>query len=278
MITDQQANSLFLADCLPTMHPEFYARFEKVLDENNIKVQLLPHTKDIWAVDYMPIQTSKDKFVQFKYTPDYLQFKKYEKSISDVDSICLEIGIHPVKSSIVLDGGNVIRASDKVIMTDKIFKENPNVEEKQLIRELKECFEVDTLFFVPQQPGDFTGHSDGMVRFLDDHTILINDYTDEKPAFLRAFKTAIHNTGLNVETIPYNPYGNKTNSEANGYYINYLQMDGIIMVPTFGIKEDDAAVRRFEDLFKGCKVVTVQSNEIAKHGGVLNCIAWNIQV
>ena len=40
--------------------------------------------------------------------------------------------------------------------------------------------------------------------------------------------------------------------------------------------EDDDAVKILEDTFAGKSVVTLESNEIAIMGGVLNCISWNI--
>ena len=143
-------------------------------------------------------------------------------------------------------------------------------------KELHELLQVDKLYFVPEQPGDFTGHSDGMVRFIDENTVIINDYKEEKEWFYRAFEIAIHNTGLDYIKIPYNVYGNKSNDQANGDYINYLQMENTVIVPTFGIEEDDEVVKQFEQLFAGQTIATVPSNEIANDGGILNCITWNI--
>lgn len=161
-------------------------------------------------------------------------------------------------------------------MTDRIFIDNPTYERKQLIKELHELLQIDKLYFVPEQPGDFTGHSDGMVRFIDENTVIINDYSLEKDWFKRAFEIAIHNTGLDFIKIPYNVYGNKSNNQANGDYINYLQMEGVVIVPTFNIKEDDEAINIFETIFKEQRIATIESNEIANNGGVLNCITWNI--
>src|SRR5450432_3960692 len=115
MITDSQTNKLFLAGCLPTKYPGFFKEFERVLYKCKINFELLPGTKDVWAVDYMPIQIDLNKFVRFVYNPEYLQKEEYLKTISNADSICEKIGIETIKSNIVLDGGNVIRASDKVI-------------------------------------------------------------------------------------------------------------------------------------------------------------------
>ncbi len=69
---------------------------------------------------------------------------------------------------------------------------------------------------------------------------------------------------------------NQPVAEANGDYINYLQMENTVIVPTFGIKEDDEAIKQFETLFAGQTIATIDSNEIANDGGILNCITWNI--
>ena len=277
MIPDKQTNFLYLADTLPKNYSNFFRQFEKVLNDSNINFQLLPNTKDVWAVDYMPIQIDKDSFVQFIYNPDYLRDTiKWSKTISDVDIICKQINLLPKKSNIVVDGGNVTRTTDKVIMCDKIFTENPNIKEKNLIRELQELFQVDKLIFIPTHPIDFTGHADGMVRFFDSNTVLINDYSRETMEFQLKFRLALHNAGLNYIEIPYNPYDNKKNGHANGEYINFLQMQQAIIIPTFGIKEDDVVIKQFEQLFSGQRIATVDGNDLAFDGGVLNCITWNI--
>ncbi|MGY6522219.1 MAG: agmatine deiminase family protein [Mongoliitalea sp.] len=266
-----------MADTLPKKYPDFYKRFEGALENCNIPFDFLPNTKDVWAVDYMPIQIDLKKFVRFVYNPPYLQTKKYVKTISDVDEICEAIGIDTHKTAIVIDGGNVTRWTNKIIMTDRIFKDNPSFERKQLIKELYELLQVDKIYFVPEQPGDFTGHSDGMVRFVDEHTVIINDYKQEKEEFYRAFEIAIHNTGLDYIPIPYNVYNNKSIDHVNGDYINYLQMKNTVIIPTFGMKEDDIAVKQLESIFAGLTTATVESNEIAYDGGILNCITWNIK-
>jgi len=223
MIHDRETNFLYLTDKLKKKkkYSAFLARFEKVLIENDVPYEFLLNTNDIWAVDYMPVQITTDKFVQFDYNPDYLQSKTQRKTISDVDGICKSINILPKKSKILVDGGNVIRTTNKVIMCDKVFKENPNITEKELIKQLRDTFEVDNLFFVPWDTSDFTGHADGMVRFVDSKTVLINAYLEEKPEYQRSFRMALHNAGLDWIEIPYNPYDNKSNSNAEGVYLNY---------------------------------------------------------
>ncbi|AYA36510.1 hypothetical protein D3Y59_05230 [Hymenobacter oligotrophus] len=119
-----------------------------MLTDCNINFALLPKTKDVWAVDYMPIQTELNKFARFTYNPSYLQTKKLLKTISDVDAICSHICINTIKTDIILDGGNVTHWTNKVIMTDRIFVDNPQYERKQLIKKLYELLQItnSTLF------------------------------------------------------------------------------------------------------------------------------------
>ena len=278
MIHDSETNFLYLADSLrKDKYSAFLDRFEKVLNQNNIPYKFLANTKDIWAVDYMPVQISIDKFAQFHYNPDYLQSKTQLKTISNVDKICKSIKLTPTKSKLVVDGGNVTRTTDAVVMCDKVFHENKSISEKELIKQLKDTFQIENLFFVPWDKSDIIGHADGMVRFVDSNTVLINDYSKEKPEFQRAFRMALHNAGLDWMEIPYNPYNNKPYTSAEGIYLNYLQMKQAVIIPTFKRKEDDKAVKILEQVFKGQTIATVDSNEIAKGGGILNCITWDIK-
>lgn len=277
MIPSASTNFLYLANCLPTKYPSFYKEMEKLLLEAGVQFDFLPHCKDVWAKDFMPIQVSENRFVQFVYNPDYLKSKTWLKTISNTSEICNEIGLKPILSDIVLDGGNVIQSKNKVFLCEKVFKENPHYSRKELIAELKRLFETEFIYFLPIQPRDVFGHADGMLRFLYENTVLINDYSKEKSSFQNAFFTAVHNTGLDYVEIPYNPYPNRRYDQANGVYINYLEMKKCIILPVFGLDEDEKVLRLFEKLFKNKIIKTIDCNEIGNEGGLLNCISWNIK-
>ena len=77
----------------------------------------------------------------------------------------------------MLDGGNVVRGRDMVILTEKILAANPRYERSKLLAKLESLFEVGRVVLIPPEPGDFTGHADGVVRVADNATVLINDYS-----------------------------------------------------------------------------------------------------
>lgn len=278
MIIDSETNFLYLADTLPKKFPLFYESLQSLLQIQEIEFALIPETKDIWAVDYMPIQVHNNKFIQFMYNPSYLKAKKYQKTISNVDQICKHLNYNIFKCDIILDGGNVVKWKNKIIMTDRVFIDNPQYRKKELIYKLYEIFEIDRIILIPEQPLDITGHADGMIRFLDEHNVIINDFAKEKDWFKSSLKIALHNAHLEYIEIPYNVYENKNDEDANGTYINYMQIEDSIFLPIFNLKEDEAAFKLFQKLFYNNKIVTVNCNEIAQKGGVLNCISWNIKI
>jgi agmatine deiminase len=226
----------------------------------------------------MPIQKELDKFILFKYEPDYLQNDEFILTQTDTKTVCKAIGLSTTDSNIKIDGGNVIKGNDWVILTDKIFKENASFEKNNLITELENLFEVKVII-IPQEPSDFTGHADGIVRYYNNDTVLINSYkpTDKKE-FHKRLNKELRNQGLRTIEIPYSPYDNANCDLADGLYINYLQMENLILMPTFNKKEDEKTYRQFQQLFPGHIIETIDSRDISKDGGVLNCITWNIKV
>lgn len=278
MISDDETNLLYLARCLPELYPKFYSRFKNILIDYNIPFAFLPNTKDIWARDYMPIQVGANDFVQFAYDPDYLKPKKYRLLRSNVDDVCAGLKIIRTQSKLVIDGGNVIRSTDKVIMCDKVFKENPGVVPNDLIEELEGHFMTDKIYFLPWDKNDYTGHADGMVRFVDNDTVLINEPTNENQEHEHKLRKVISNVRLNIVELPYKPPNESNDESAIGLYLNYLEMKQALIVPVFGKKEDEKAIRIFEEVFKGKTITSIDSNEIAANGGVLNCISWNISM
>lgn len=277
MITYTQTNFVYLSDKLQSKYPDFASRLITAFTDNNIQYGILPGTKDVWAVDYMPIQVSEHKFVRFTYRPDYLtSTKKWSKTISEVDTICEQIGIKTIKSEIVLDGGNISRWSDKVLMTNKVFLKNSGINEIQLIQQLLDLLEVNEIYFVPVEEGDWLGHIDSMARFINQDTVLINNMRKEEPKAFSNLITSLHNAKLNWQLFPFNPSENESDDDATGIYLNYLELSNFIILPTFGLTSDNEAFRKAKEVFPGKTIVPVRSNEPAKHNGIINCLTWNI--
>ncbi len=269
---------LYLADSLPVKYPKFYSEFQKLLIAHKIDFALLPNTNDVWARDYMPIQIGTKRFAQFIYSPDYLKSKVDQKTISDTISICKLLKIKPLKCKLKVDGGNIVHYAQKAILCDKIFKENEHLTEKQITSNLARALKISKIIFIPTSRDDIFGHSDGTVRFINSKTVLVNQYSKIDREYKTQLYKQLKEAKLKLKEIPYNPYNNPTNLSAVGVYLNYLEMKKFIFLPQFGLQEDKIALQTFKDIFKTKTIIPVNCKDIAKDGGVLNCISWNIFV
>lgn len=280
MITNDKSNLLFLADTLGEKFPAFSQVLTETLNRCDIRTRELPGTKDIWCRDYMPVQIGLKNFVQFSYPPPYLQGQKYLDTITDVNTVCSDIGIQTKKSDIILDGGNIVCSEKKATLTDRVIKDNPGKSKTQLFTELRNQLELDEIIIIPAQPRDMFGHADGMLRFIDEDTVLVNDFSGEKDYFRKGLSSALNKHKLKQVGFTYSPSSEKNADKvpsASGTYINFLHIGNQIIMPTFDIPEDEIAFMQLCDVYTNHHIETIDSSEIAKEGGVLNCIAWNVK-
>ena len=274
MTTDFQTNTVFFSDLLPKKCPILYNSIDKILSDNGIDHRLLANTKDIWCRDYMPIQQSEKHFVFYKYNPDYLQTPYYKRTITDVNSIgnidCLRQE-KVTDLDLVLDGGNIVKCNDKIIMTKKVFAENKDKKQKDIIRMLEEAFQCD-IIFLPWDKEEIFGHSDGIVHFVGNNQVLMTNYAEFDPDMARRFLNILK---PHVEVIPLT-FNEKQRHERSWAYINYLQLENLVLVPQLGIPEDEQALEQIKKVLPKCKVYGVPALEAVRKGGALNCISWNV--
>lgn len=240
------------------------------LSDCNEKFTLFDGARDIWAMDYMPVKTKSGKYVSFRYEPSYLaknpqlrtNFKTDIAPSFKVDNL--------VYSDINLDGGNVVfsPSKEKVIISDRVFSENHDISEAELTAKLEKLLEASVLI-IPSLKSDMTGHADGMVRFVDENTVVTNAPLSPY-GFETKVKKYLQNYGFSVIDFPY--FYSKSDS-AVGCYLNFLETEQAIFLPVFGVDMDSEAVETAKNIFNKT-IIPVNINEIAKDGGVLNCISW----
>ncbi len=282
MITDAQTNFVYFSALLKSK-PEFKSfstQLISILDRHKISYGFLPETNDIWCRDYMPAQVTENKFIEYRYDPDYLQEIKYRKRKTYPDIVCDTIQIKTIKSDIILDGGNIIKSNNKLILTDKIIPENSSKYRKvELIEKIKFLFEVDAIILVPWNAKEIFGHADGMIRFVDENHVLVDGYYSQDQSGLgdKLYKVLKTNKLTPIELI----FNIPIQSKNNWGYLNYLQLKDLILFPQFGITEDDQALAQIKEAFPEYaakeQIETIDCSSIIKDGGVLNCISWNIK-
>ena len=276
MLPDSLTNTVFLSEWLPEVCPILYQNLTHVLKDNTVRYRILGNTNDIWCRDFMPIQTDEKRFVFYKYNPDYLKARhkrRYITNVNHVQNIDFLRLAETVNLDLVLDGGNVVKCGNKVVMTEKVFVENNDRSRNEVQRLLEEAFQCD-IVFLPWDENEKCGHSDGIIHYVGDHRVLLTNYGDFDKTFAQAFLRILEK---HFEVIPLK-YNVKRQHARSWAYINYLQVDNLVIVPQLGIPEDGQALQQIAEALPACKVVGVPALEAVRKGGALNCISWNIKL
>ena len=128
IITDIKTNTVSFSSLITRFR--VWKDLESILKKKNIKYSFIYGTEDIWVRDFMPIQITESHYAQFYYKPSYLDdMPEYLTDYYCYAEYGSHLGARFCKD-LKVDGGNVIKCDDCVIMTDKVFLENPKKSRK----------------------------------------------------------------------------------------------------------------------------------------------------
>lgn len=276
MISDHETSKVYFSNQSTYSFNEELTSLKKILDDCGISWSKVLGTRDYFCRDYMPIQVDKAKLVRFKFKPDYLLNDPEQcMFVTDTNLVFRKNDFlknyQVIASDIILDGGNLVKCKSKVIITDKVFIDNPNVDECELIKQLESLLGVKVII-VPRYPDEPTGHSDGLVRFIDENTVLTINLDDEIQPWKDNFLKALNDAGLEVVTLPQLPH----ESEDNWAYINFLQVKVLIIVPSLHNANDKVIQEFYIQTFPAFKIRMLEAKRILTNGGGLNCFTWNV--
>ena len=135
MITDKETNFVYFSSLIKEneKYTPFWKRLVPILNENRIGYGFIENTRDIWCRDYMPIQKNTNEFIQFEYFPDYYLTPKYIAKLTIPAETRIIDKISSKKSKIILDGGNIIKSKKNIILSDKVFIDNSNLDPNTVI-------------------------------------------------------------------------------------------------------------------------------------------------
>ena len=258
-------------------YPEVYESLCVAFEKSGVKWHFLAHTAEVWARDYMPLHLGDGKYVTFNFFPDYLSSNK-DKYVTCQDFVIRKMNINLVEHlDIMLDGGNVVRCGDKTIMTDKIISENPTIRPLKLIETIENTLNTE-LILIPWDMEEPYGHADGMVAYIGDGKLLMNNYgqmgEEAKPFRLRLHK--ILDCHFDVIEVS---YSGRLRKDA-WCYLNYVETPKTVIIPALSkdldCDNDRSAVKVFSNLFPDKEIIQVYAAPLVRHGGALHCVTWEL--
>lgn len=271
--TNNEGPTVYMSELLMDRYPKTCQTLIKILEKHNTNYSFLKGTKDIWCRDYMPILTESGKLIQFRYEPSYLKGKpEWEDSRSDVEDVCRQNGICAQISDINLDGGNVLICDGRAILSDRLFPENPNIDKNELVARLSDLLECE-IIIIPTIHGDLTGHADGMVRFVDRETLLGNNLEAEYKYWREGMQKVLTEYRLSYIDVPF--FEDKAHPDsAIGVYVNYIEVNNLMVVPIFGREQDKEVLAILRKAFPNKLIESIDYSDVALEGGLLNCTTW----
>ncbi len=270
MIPDYGCNAVFFSEWLKKDYSDIYKGLARILNKHNVAYDIIPNTKDVWCRDYMPLQLDKERYLCYEYKPDYLMKNgNNRKYITDSLNVCRDMQLNIKETPLIMDGGNVVKVRNKAIMTEKVFVENPSIDEDTLKKQLEKQMECEVVF-IPWDRNEKYGHSDGIIKPISDNTILMTNYHDFDREYTNEVVKRL-SSKFEIETLSYKVRKTAPESWA---YINFLTVGKLIVLPALGIEEDEQALKQIQKIYPDSIIEQLNISELVKDGGGLNCISW----
>jgi agmatine/peptidylarginine deiminase len=70
------------------------------------------------------------------------------------------------------------------------------------------------------------------------------------------------------------PQDKKHPDSAIGVYVNFLEVENLIVLPVFGRDEDKEVFNIIKDAFPDRDIETINYNDVTQEGGLINCTTW----
>ena len=219
--------------------------------KTNLRFLYMP-LDDVWTRDYGPtgVLAGPDAVPTMIANPYYMHYMSYQKLDAEVPyevARCLGTPIH--KLPLVIEGGNLLSdGRGTLVMSDEVFDANPDVDRPKLDRILHDFFGCERLILVPRLLGEATGHVDLIAKFLDEDTVLVGE-TEAGTRWHSEFEQACEllagcesSRGRPYEVIRVPCPPNRDQEAGVWGYVNSLIVNSKVIVPVFGVAEDEQAL------------------------------------
>ncbi|MGD8742327.1 MAG: agmatine deiminase family protein [Granulosicoccaceae bacterium] len=266
-------------------------------DMRRIDIYTVP-SNDIWVRDHGPITIDIDGRPQLldfvfngwggKYAAD-LDNQVTRRLLAQgafADMPCDSIDFVLEGGSLETDGRGTLLTTRQCLLAPT---RNPGLDEAAIEARLRDALGVERVLWLSHGDivGDDTdGHIDMLARFTDPETLvymICDDPADPHYAplqamqeELRAFTTAGGEPYRLVSLPLPTRIDNADGERLPASYANFLILNGVVLLPVYGVAEDAEAITRLQDCFLHHEVVAVDCRALINQFGSLHCATRQI--
>ena len=189
----------------------------------------------------------------------------------------------------ILEGGGVESNGVDTILTTSACMLNKNRNSKlnssQITQKLKDEFGAENILYLEHGylAGDDTdSHIDTLARFIDEKTIMYITCQNENDEHFKELKLMEDELkefsktyGLKLIALPMTDAIYFEDERLPATYANFLFINGAVLVPTYGVKQDEEALDIFRDTFKDRDILGINCLTLIKQHGSLHCVTMN---
>lgn len=279
--------------CPVSAQAELRALLDCAGDPTNIEL-LDYECDDVWIRDFGPLfllneDASKLAMADWTYNAWGNKFPLQEKDNKASAWIAEHLSVRRFAFNTVLEGGAIESNGAGQILTTEAVLLNSNrngpIRKQHIEPKLRSGLGIgEVLWLGDGLAGDDTdGHIDNLARFYAQDGILIAEAeAPEDPNFavlqdnldrLRSFQTTLGQPFASMQ-IPLPKPMQLDGEPLAASYMNYLVLNGAVLVPTYNQPEHDAqAIEIIGDCFTGREVIGFDCCDIIREGGAIHCMS-----
>ena len=256
-------------------------------DLARVQFYVLP-TDDIWIRDYGPFvcldEAHRRTVVEVVYDPlpNYPQGR--DNRMPSVWAAHERLPVH--RLDFHGEGGNVwTDGRGTLLMTNQAYRLNEGLSRDGLLKLLHSAFDFEKLLLLPRLRIEETGHIDLLVKLASEDTVLVSA---PQGAFLTGgrLQTAIRllrrarsarGYAYNLVPLPTPPlYLNWFGFPIRRSYTNALTVNGRVLVPVYGVRTDQRALRTYESAMPEHEIIPIDCTLAANGGGAVHCMTKEV--
>jgi agmatine deiminase len=246
---------------------------------------------DVWFRDYGPtfvVNRPEKRLAMINWVFNAWG-EKYPELMGDSRISCIindDLRLECFRPGIVLEGGSIeVNGQGTVLTTEQCLlnrNRNPGLRREEIEVYLREYLgERDIIWLKQGIAGDDTdGHVDDIARFVSPRTVLCAYEDDEDDENYEALKenyeilsSARDQDGNPLEVIKLPMPGRIGDSRRlPASYANFYIGNDVVLVPTFGHSNDEAALNIIQGAIPGRKVIDIDCKEMVQGLGTIHCI------
>ena len=262
----------------------------KFLDHHNLYF-VDYETNDTWARDSSALCVEVDGEVRLLDFTFNAWGNKFESQKDNAMSQSMQnIYLKDLESvDFVLEGGAVESNGKGILLTTSACllnkNRNPDLNALEITQKLNETLGSTKVLYLEHGylSGDDTdSHIDTLARFISEDSIMYikcQDKEDEHYKELQLMEKELHciakEENFTLVSLPFTSPIYYQEQRLPASYANFLFLNNAILVPIYGVKEDDEALKVFKDTFKNKDIIPINCETLIKQHGSLHCVTMN---